>query len=322
MKKLSRVLCIVDPTASNHYAMERAASLCSKSGATLDLLICCYNEYLGGQRFFDSPSLEKARKQLMEEHLQYLEALARPLQEAGIEVAIAIHWDRPLHEGIARYAATINADLVIKDTHFHSAISNTLMGNTDWQLIRCCAAPLWLVKPVSMPDRPIFLSALDPMNEHDKPAALDDEILISAKKIADLYGGEVHAFHAYDPRAALATVTANAYLPVSLPYDEIEQQMREDHGRRLFEITKYHSIADDHTHLVAGRTEEELSLLASKLNAAVVVMGAIARTRLKRLFIGSTAERTLDRLPCDLLIIKPDWFRTPAAILHHREAAA
>jgi universal stress protein E len=49
-------------------------------------------------------------------------------------------------------------------------------------------------------------------------------------------------------------------------------------------------------------------------------MGAISRNRWKRLFIGATAERTLDHLPCDLLIVKPDWFRTPAEISKERAA--
>jgi hypothetical protein len=39
--------------------------------------------------------------------------------------------------------------------------------------------------------------------------------------------------------------------------------------------------------------------------------GAIARNRLKRLFIGATAERTLQDLPCDLLIVNPDWYYAP-----------
>ena len=40
-------------------------------------------------------------------------------------------------------------------------------------------------------------------------------------------------------------------------------------------------------------------------------MDAIARNRLKRLFIGATAERTLQELPCDLLIINQDWYYAP-----------
>jgi len=46
-------------------------------------------------------------------------------------------------------------------------------------------------------------------------------------------------------------------------------------------------------------------------------MGAVARNRWKRLFIGATAERTLEYLPCDLLIVKPDWFKTPVDPTNH-----
>jgi universal stress protein E len=130
-------------------------------------------------------------------------------------------------------------------------------------------------------------------------------------------GGEVHAFHAYDPRIAVATATANAYIPVSLPFDEIEQQMHEDHQKRFAEITNFHGIDDDKAHLVAGLTHEELPEIATKLGGDVVVMGAVARNYLKRLFIGATAERTLEHLPCDLLIIKPDWFQTPVEMEGH-----
>ena len=162
-----------------------------------------------------------------------------------------------------------------------------------------------------MSSPPTFVAAVDPMNEHDKPAALDDEILQISKTLAEQTGGAVHAFHSYDPRIAVATATANAYIPVSLPFDEIEQQMHEDHEKRFKEVVAFHGIDDDNAHLVAGLTHEELPEVAGKLNANVVVMGAVARNQWKRLFIGATAERTLEHLPCDLLIVKPDWFRTP-----------
>ena len=161
---------------------------------------------------------------------------------------------------------------------------------------------------------PVFIAAIDPMNQNDKPAALDDEILQISKTICESTGGEVHAFHAYDPRIAVATATANAYIPVSLPFDEIEQQMHEDHQKRFKEITEFHGLADSRSHLVAGLTHEELPALADKLDADIVVMGAVARNRWKRLFIGATAERTLEHLPCDLLIVKPDWFQTPVEL--------
>ncbi|MDH3616652.1 MAG: universal stress protein, partial [Gammaproteobacteria bacterium] len=253
-------------------------------------------------------------------HENHLEKLAEPLRADGVVVKTTALWDHPLYEGIVRQAVESGADIVVKDTHHHSAIARVLLTNTDWNLIRTCPLPLWLVKPQDFAETPVFVAAIDPMHQHDKPAALDDEILHISKELSRTVEGELHAFHSYDPRIAVATATANAYIPVSLPFDEIEQQMHEDHQKRFREITDFHKIEDDNAHLVAGLTHEELPLIAANLKADVVVMGAVARNRWKRLFIGATAERTLEHLPCDLLIIKPDWFKTPVDLDNHEAA--
>ena len=320
MHELSKILSVIDPTVKEQPGMHRAAWLAKRTGAELELLVCYYNEYLSGDRLFDSPSLEKARNEVIGSHSKHLEEMAEPLRADGVVVTTSAVWDHPLYEGIVRHVVSSGADLVVKDTHHHSAVARALLTNTDWNLIRTCPAPLWLVKPVDLQDEPVFIAAIDPMNEHDKPAALDDEILNTSKFIAAKVGGRVHAFHSYDPRIAVATATANAYIPVSLPFDEIEQQMHEDHQKRFHEITSFHGIDDDKSHLVAGLTHEELPMMAEELGAAAVIMGAVSRNRWKRLFIGATAERTLEYLPCDLLIIKPDWFQTPVE-QHTHEAA-
>ena len=320
MNELKKILAVIDPTVADQPAVKRAAWLAKNSGAELDLLVCYYNEYLSGDRLFDSPSLEKARDEVIENHEKHLETLAQPLRADGIVVKTSAVWDHPLYEGIVRHAIEYGADIVVKDTHHHSAVTRALLTNTDWNLIRTCPMPLWLVKPRDFSVKPVFVAAIDPMHQHDKPAALDDELLHVSKSIAEKVGGDVHAFHSYDPRIAVATATANAYIPVSLPFDEIEQQMHEDHEKRFIEITEFHEIDEDHAHLVAGLAHEELPLIAEKLAADVVVMGAVARNRWKRLFIGATAERTLEDLPCDLLIIKPDWFQTPVELEGHEAA--
>ena len=320
MREIKKILSVIDPTVEAQPAMHRAAWLAKASGAELELLVCYYNEYLSGDRLFDSPSLEKARAEVIANQEKHLEELAEPVRQTGVVVTTSAVWDHPLHEGIVRHAVETAADIVFKDTHHHSAVARALLTNTDWNLIRTCPTPLWLVKPHDFDETPVFVAAIDPLNQHDKPAALDDEILSISKTLGDNVNGDVHAFHSYDPRIAVATATANAYIPVSLPFDEIEQQMHEEHEKRFTEITAFHGIDDDHAHLIAGLTHEELPLIAEKLKADVVVMGAVARNRWKRLFIGATAERTLEHLPCDLLIVKPDWFKTPVELSAHEAA--
>lgn len=313
MNKISQILSVIDPTTDDQPAMRRAAWVAANTGAELELLICYYNEYLSGERLFDSQSLQATRQEVLDGYKKHLETLAGPLRESGLAVRTQTLWDHPLYEGIVRHAAAINADLVFKDAHHHSAISRALLTNTDWSLIRACASPLWLVKSGDMPVKPLIVAAIDPMNEHDKPAALDDEILMLGKSLAKASNAEMHVFHSYDPRVAISTATANAYIPVSLPFDEIEKQMRQQHQKRFNEIIEYHEIDATRAHLVSGLAHEELPALAKDLGALVVVMGAVARNPLKRLFIGSTAERTLGQLPCDMLIVKPAWFHAAEA---------
>ena len=96
--------------------------------------------------------------------------------------------------------------------------------------------------------------------------------------------------------------------------------MRKQHSKRFFEVTKDFEMSQDNKHLLSGSVQEELPDLIEQLDADLVVMGAVARSTTKRMFIGATAEKTLGTIPCDLLIIKPDWFETPVEITR-RDAA-
>ena len=58
----------------------------------------------------------------------------------------------------------------------------------------------------------------------------------------------------------------------------------------------------------------ELRALTKRLRASLVVMGAISRSGIQRLLIGNTAERVLDDMPCDVLIVKPAGFKSKVAL--------
>ena len=76
MNELKKILAVVDPTVAYQPAARRAAWLAKGCGAELERLVCYYNEYLSGDRLFDSPSLEKARDEVIENHEKHLETLA------------------------------------------------------------------------------------------------------------------------------------------------------------------------------------------------------------------------------------------------------
>ena len=104
MDKIAKILSVIDPTVDDQPALRRAAWLAKNTGAELELLVCYYNEYLSGDRLFDSPSLEKARSEVIANQEKHLEELAEPIRADGVVVTTTATWDHPLYEGIVRAA--------------------------------------------------------------------------------------------------------------------------------------------------------------------------------------------------------------------------
>jgi universal stress protein E len=310
MKRLDRILAVVDPTTDAQPALARAAMLARRCGATLELFICDFDPSLSGQPLFDTDKLRQLREEFVSERLEYLEETADDLRAGGLAVETHVHWDNPLYRGIVRRVAESAPDLLVKDTHYHTALRRTLFTNTDWSLIRTCPAPLLLAKGGDWPAVPRIVAALDPGHLGDKPAALDHDILEWGELLAARTGGELHAVHAFFPAAMLAATTTMAGMPLvsGVTAAEVVAAERERIAGVLSGIVATHAVDPARIHLEQGSAADVLPRVAEGLAATLLVMGAVSRSRLQEIFLGSTAERVLDRLACDVLVVKPGDF--------------
>jgi universal stress protein E len=308
------LLVVIDPTVEVQPALQKAAIFAQKSSHELILLGCVYDPYIAGDRFYDGPDLEHMRSKLLDERLDTLHAVADPLRHKGLRVNCKVVWDTPLHEAIVRAALEIQPDFVLKDAHHHSVLSRALFTNTDWHLIRQCPAPLWLVKQLPIPDQATVMAAVEPTHEHDEPAALDHKIIEQAQQLSVMFGNGLHLVHTFD-MPTVAVVNPYAALPASASprsgYERNVEQAERFHADAMAHLTKDLDCPADRIHLRQGHAAEMLPALAEELQAGIVVMGAVARSRLARAIIGSTAERALERIACDIVVVKPDGFVSP-----------
>ena len=295
------ILVVVDPTAGpNQPVLDRAAWLAKQGDARLELFACDYDAAIDSGRIDQVWVPEPgAREQLVARHRRSLEELARPLRDRGLTVTVDVVWDHPLDAAVIKKAAAHDYWLVAKGTHHHNVLQRTLLTQTDWHLIRKCPAPLLLVKDRTLSAEPNVLAAVDPLHAHDKPAALDDRIFNFGADLARIVRGHLHVVHAF------ATP-----MGVELPPD-VRDVLADEHRKAMKEFLDAHPIVAERSYLYEGLAHDSLQLAAKEHGADFVVMGAVSRGGLKRLFIGSTAERVLDRLPCDLVIIKPLDFELP-----------
>jgi universal stress protein E len=305
MNRVCNILVIVDPTATEHPAIEKGALLAAKFNARLELFVC--ETQASRQARIAAHAGAATGKALVTNMKALLETLATPLRARGLDVTTETACADPLHVALIDRTKRTTAELVIKDTHHHTLAQRTFLTNTDWQLIRGCPVPLLLVKAKPWAIMPRIVAAIDPGHVNDKPLLLDNCILDQAAAFAKQLGGELHALHTYIPTAIIAGAPAMPPMVATVSATDLARE-EEAKLKAVSAVVSDYGVARPNIHLEVGGPGEVLPRIAKALAADIMAMGAISRTGLKRVFIGSTAEDVLERLPCDALIVKtPDF---------------
>jgi universal stress protein E len=227
-------------------------------------------------------------------------------------VSTAVECDWPVHEAIVRGAQAARADLIVAECHAGRHFAPWLLRLTDWELLRYSPVPVLLVKDKRPYKNPVLLAAVDPTHASAKPSKLDDDILDAASKLRAALRGTLHVMHAFIP---LPTDATHAELLDEHAAERLEARARRHAGVGFERVLKNAGIsgAPSRRHLVGLHPINAIPDLARRTRSAIVVMGAVSRSGLKQVFIGNTAERALDDLPCDVLVVKPRQFVSKVA---------
>lgn len=303
----SIVVAVRDPASRRQIAVQKAARIAARSGARLTLFHAFASPYpLPRQLPADSRGVLTA---VAAERRHQLQALAKPLRASGIKVHCEVVWDFPPAEAIVRHVLAARPDLLVAESHRHSAVSRWFLANTDWELIRECPCPVWFVKSPRFARRPLFLAAVDPTHARAKPSRLDDRLLAATSLAMRGTDGDVALVHAENLVGPLpAALVPGSVLPAVLAAEA--DRLRLSARKALDRLAARHGIADARCIVEPGLPAEVIAEAAERLRADVLVMGVVSRSGLQRPFIGNTAEAVLDQATCDLLIVKPHGFRS------------
>jgi len=304
MSNTNRILAIVEPDIHPVEVVARATWLAGLFDFELELLLC--DPDIGPLRegFFVSNEARDIAENIVEAQKELIDDLAKPARDAGRTVLTDVLDLRPVADGIIHRIVDAPPAYVVKGTQYHNAAERSIFVDTDWQLIRSCPSPLWLVKPGDFDENPFIVAAVDPTHSHDRPAVLDRIIIDNARRIADTVNGDVHLLHTYHRLTGIGREATRTFKPIKLPLDEISERIRGEHRAALDALAEKFGFDDEHTHQLPGDARELLPTFARSHGANLVVMGALARWGMKRAILGSTAEKVLDHLPCDVLIVR------------------
>ena len=123
----------------------------------------------------------------------------------------------------------------------------------------------------------------------------------AASELSRQLGMQAHYLHSYSPLPR--TLMFDAELVAN--YDDYVARCAAQHREAFEQLIGQYPIATPDTHLIEGFAEEVLPRFVREQHVDLLLMGAIARGHLDTALIGHTAERILESVDCDLLVLKP-----------------
>ncbi|MGH8433047.1 MAG: universal stress protein [Pseudomonas sp.] len=285
MQAIRSILVIIEPEQPDGLALKRAKLIAGVTQSHLHLLIC-----------------DKKH-----DHSAILADLSSTLQQEGYSASSQQAWHDNLHQTIITTQQAEGCGLVIKQHRPDNPLKKALLTPDDWKLLRYCPGPVLMVKTDNPWTDGIILAAVDVGNADGEHRTLHSSIINHAYEIAGLAKASLHVISAH-PSPMLSAAD-----PVFQLKETIEARYREQ--CKAFQAE--YDFSDEQLHIEEGPADVLIPHIAHKLNAAVTVIGTVARTGLSGALIGNTAEVVLDALESDVLVLKPD-----AIIAHLEELVA
>ena len=292
---ISRILVVVDPTASVHPCIDKAARIALTCGAELELCICDTEQ--------DGPDVASGCEARLELHRESLERLARPLRARGLTVGVHSEWSVPLEHGVGLHVIRTRPDLVVKDTHPHLA-SRAAITLTDWILMRQIPAPLLLVRPAPWPEHPRIAASCEPCHPAVRTPMIDEAMLALGCALAASLTARLDVLHVLES-------------PPHLPGEKVAPHARDTHHAAARAAVDS-LVAAANTlgvripvHFEQGRPAEGVARFVAREHPHLLIMGVAPRPRWAPSAAGGTAAQILESIACDLLVVKPPGFVSP-----------
>ena len=299
---MKRILVNIRDLGRESQPALEAAKAASNSDSRVHLIHNVFHEDIDGPAAAGEELLKEARELLIESRKTQLDRLAHEHFGDGADGVLT--WSENAWQEILRFAISRRCDLVVTDSQRRNRWERLTLGKDDWQLIRHAPMPLLVARADAPKHYKEIVVAVDPMHSHDKPAELDRSLMEGACALAKRHQSSISVINVVLPVLMIppAAITPSAPLP------EETQDLVAVHERRVSDLIQSVRCNVADRRVVSGVPQDEIVGYVADRGADLLVIGAVSRSRLSRLLIGNTAEKVLDRVPCDLLIIKPPAF--------------
>jgi|TARA_Y100000310_G_scaffold344698_1_gene458872 universal stress protein E len=302
----TKLLIVIDPKRNDQPALDRALEIARLIDISLHIVVFSNKNVEDELTLSVDPALTQGFEKDHDRIRQvWLDQLAAPIREEGLKVTTEVRLFKRLYESIIQVALEEDVAMVYKPIRHHNVLQRALFNSTDWNLIRLCPLPLLLVsdsRPVKGRD---IIAAVDLSSEDDDHGELNRLLLSQAVMISRLIQSQVKIVNASTPGSGELNSSVES---------KVQQGIDDAYRDKALALADQFKLPSAQVIIKEGSAEKVVNELAESSNAAVIILGTVARSGLAGLFIGNTAERVLEDSKSDVLVVKQADFTSPIQI--------
>jgi len=175
---------------------------------------------------------------------------------------------------------------LIKQVQQESAFKRAFFTPLDWQLLRECPIPVYLVGGGGHALPRIVVAAVDVSNVQPANSALNQRIIEQATSLALQCDAELHLLYACD----MSTIYMADMGGMAL--SNLSKDLASKEEKTFLELARDYGVPSDRHHFVLGNPVAVLSQFAKEHQVDVIVMGRVQYHGIEKL-LGSTTEHIL-----------------------------
>ncbi len=291
---LERIIAATDFTDISNRTLDVCARLAAESAASVTLLHAYDPIPLGPAVSY--PASIWAGDDFAEQMKAEAEGLLEESRKARLphlNVEVAAVAAQNTSHGICDYAHQHRADLVVVGTHGRTGLAHLMMGSVAERVVRHAPCSVLAVRPtVTASTFPRHILVATDFSEQSQ-AALGD-----VSRLGRAFDAKVTVLHVFQespdglprPRVGYRSLT------------DVEGQLRE----ALDDIRSAHFEGRGAIDLVVSSAPAlAIAQYAQRHDVDLIVMGTHGRTGLRRMLIGSVAEKTTRIAPCAVWTARP-----------------
>jgi nucleotide-binding universal stress UspA family protein len=298
------ILVPLDGTRFSEAVLPAAVRLTRTAHGRLHLLLAHQpSAVLVGGAEVAAPNLE-VDLPLVGEEEAYLSGIVTRLGQVGSGQVVSHRVDAPAGDAICEEAARIKADLIIMATHGRSALGRFWLGSVSNHVVRHAGVPVLLVHP-NRAER-----VLEPRPDAGILVALDlssfaEAVLEPVVHLANLLQAHVTLFHVVEPNY----YSVGPAMPYPLEQDAtITEIRRADAQRRLDDVTdrlRARGLCASARVLIAPSAAAAILESMETQKYEVVAMTTHGAGGMRRLFMGSVADKVIRSVSKPVLVLRP-----------------